>query len=123
MVSARHHDLDGKHVKIAHLADVHLDAQFALFPPHVARNRRHALESALKAGIERAAEENVDAILIAGDLYEHERVSPNTGEFLRALFETVAPTPIFVAPGNHDWYGPPSLYRQLGWSPNVHVFS
>ncbi len=27
-----------------------------------------------------------------------------------------------LAPGNHDWYGPDSLYALGDWSPNVHVF-
>lgn len=30
---------------------------------------------------------------------------------------------VFVAPGNHDWYGPDSLYRRVPWSSNVHIFS
>ena len=30
---------------------------------------------------------------------------------------------MFLAPGNHDWYGPESPYRQVRWSDNVHVFS
>ncbi len=30
---------------------------------------------------------------------------------------------MFLAPGNHDWYGPQSLYRLTEWSSNVHVFS
>jgi DNA repair exonuclease SbcCD nuclease subunit len=110
-------------VRLAHLADVHLDAHFALLPRDVARRRRHALEGALKSALERAAAEEVDAVLIAGDLYEHERVAPNTGEFLRAQFEAIAPTPVFIAPGNHDWYGPSSLYARLDWPANVYLFS
>lgn len=110
-------------MKIAHLADVHLDASFTLFPSEKARARRHSLEGALREALSRAAGEQVDAILIAGDLYEHERVSPNTGEFLRSAFEEVAPLPIFIAPGNHDWYGRQSLYARLEWPGHVHVFS
>ena len=30
--------------------------------------------------------------------------------------------PVFLAPGNHDWYGPESLYALVKWTPNVHVF-
>jgi DNA repair protein SbcD/Mre11 len=29
---------------------------------------------------------------------------------------------VLVAPGNHDWLGPTSVYRQTRWSPNVHIF-
>jgi DNA repair exonuclease SbcCD nuclease subunit len=28
-----------------------------------------------------------------------------------------------VAPGNHDWLGPESLYVRVRWSPNVHIFN
>jgi DNA repair exonuclease SbcCD nuclease subunit len=110
-------------LKVAHLADVHLDSAFRLFSPDVARQRRQAIEASLRAAFEEASDAGVDAVFIAGDLYEHDRVAPDTGEFLRALFAQVAPTPVFVAPGNHDWFGPSSLYARLGWSPNVHVFT
>ncbi|MBY8849672.1 metallophosphoesterase [Saccharothrix sp. MB29] len=63
-----------------------------------------------------------DALLCAGDLYEHERFSPDTAQFLRDVFESVD-MPVFLAPGNHDWYGPQSLYHQVQWTPNVHLFT
>jgi exonuclease SbcD len=30
---------------------------------------------------------------------------------------------VFLAPGNHDWYAPDSIYRQTDWTPNVHIFT
>ncbi len=27
-----------------------------------------------------------------------------------------------ISPGNHDWYGPSSVYATASWSPNVHIF-
>jgi DNA repair exonuclease SbcCD nuclease subunit len=65
---------------------------------------------------------DVDAICCGGDLYEQERFSADTGAFLRAQFARVAPIPVLLAPGNHDWLGPASLYRRLDWSDNVHIF-
>jgi DNA repair protein SbcD/Mre11 len=67
-------------------------------------------------------DENADALLCGGDLYEHERFTPDTGEFLRSTFEPLYPTPVYIAPGNHDWYGENSLYRRTSWPPNVRVF-
>jgi exonuclease SbcD len=64
----------------------------------------------------------VDALTCGGDLYEQDRFTPDTAEFLRATFAEMAPLPIFIAPGNHDWFGPESLYRQVSWSPNVRIF-
>jgi DNA repair exonuclease SbcCD nuclease subunit len=109
-------------MRIGLIADVHLDSAFALFPPLRARARRHAIEEAFGAALTSAAEASVDVIFLAGDLYEHDRVLPNTGEFLRSVLREIAPLPVFIAPGNHDWYGPESLYARLEWSPNVHVF-
>lgn len=110
-------------MKIAHIADIHLDSAFALFSPEVARARRQAIEKTLRCALEVASEWGAEAIFIAGDLYEHDRVAPDTGRFLLGLFGEVSPTPIFVSPGNHDWIGPASLYARLEWTDNVHVFT
>ena len=61
--------------------------------------------------------------MCGGDLYEHDRFASDTGAFLRNAFAMLDRTRVFVAPGNHDWYGPQSLYRSMDWSQNVHVFS
>ncbi len=101
---------------------MHLDTPFAWAPVQIARRRRQALRDTLTKIVELASELQVDALLCGGDLYEHERISSDTGAFLRSAFERLHPTPVFLAPGNHDWYGPESLYRLNDWSPNVHVF-
>lgn len=100
-----------------------MDTPFAWADPNLARRRRQALRDTLARVIELAKETAPAAVLCGGDLYEHDRFSPDTGEFLRTMFERLYPMPVFVAPGNHDWYGPESLYRRIKWSPNVHVFT
>ena len=109
-------------MRILLVSDVHLDSPFAWAKPDVARHRRQALRDALARSIQLAIDLRVDVICCGGDLFEHERVSPDTGQFLRAQFELAHPIPIFIAPGNHDWLGPESLYRRVRWSSNVHVF-
>jgi exonuclease SbcD len=109
-------------MKVLLFADLHLDTPFAWAPVRIARSRRQALRDTLLRIVQLAGELQVDALLCGGDLYEHERVSPDTGAFLRSAFERLHPTPVFLAPGNHDWYGPESLYRLNDWSPNVHIF-
>ena len=69
-----------------------------------------------------AEEVDADAVLCGGDLYEHERFTPDTEAFLKSAFERINPVRVFIAPGNHDWYGPQSIYRRGDWSPNVTVF-
>lgn len=103
-------------------SDLHLDTPFRWAGPELARARRHALRDTVRRIVDLAMEQRVDALLCGGDLYEHDRFSPDTTAFLRELFARLE-IPVYLAPGNHDWYGPASLYRFAEWSPNVHVFT
>lgn len=108
--------------KLLVFSDLHLDTPFKWAPPDLARARRKALRTTLSRIIALAEDSDVDAILCAGDLYEHERFSPDSTAFLRQTFARTD-RPVYLAPGNHDWYGPASLYRMADWTPNVHVFT
>jgi exonuclease SbcD len=102
-------------------ADVHLDAPFTWAPATVAGARRRAVREALTSIVELADELRVDALCCAGDLYEHGRSGADTGAFLRSAFGELA-CPVLLAPGNHDWLGPASLYEAVKWSSQVTVF-
>jgi DNA repair exonuclease SbcCD nuclease subunit len=104
-------------------ADLHLDAPFAWAPVHVARARRRALRDALGEICRLAVAERADALCCAGDLYEQERFTPDTAAFLRDAFARIHPIPVYLAPGNHDWLGPASLYQRVDWTDNVHLFT
>jgi DNA repair exonuclease SbcCD nuclease subunit len=108
-------------MKLLHFADLHLDAPFAWLEPEAARRRRQHRRETLTRILALAEAEAVDAVLSAGDLFEHDRVHPDTVAFLKASFAR-STRPIFLAPGNHDWYGPESPYAVTDWSPNVHIF-
>ncbi|HEY7738537.1 MAG TPA: metallophosphoesterase [Candidatus Limnocylindria bacterium] len=109
-------------MKLLHFADLHLDAPFAWLEPDAARRRRQHRRDTLTRILALAEAESVDAVLCAGDLFEHDRVQPDTIAFLQASFAR-STRPIYLAPGNHDWYGPQSPYAVTAWSPNVHVFT
>lgn len=111
-------------MKILHFADLHLDSPFswAEAAGEVAWRRRQALRDTLLRIVSLAEEVNADALLSGGDLFEQEHFTPDTAEFLRTTFAELDPVPVYLAPGNHDWYGPQSLYSLVEWSPNVHVF-
>jgi len=87
-----------------------------------ARTRRRSLRETLQRIVQLATDLQADALLCGGDLYEQERFAADTGAFLRSAFEGIHPVRVFLAPGNHDWYGPRSLYHAVEWSSNVHVF-
>jgi DNA repair exonuclease SbcCD nuclease subunit len=109
-------------MKLLHFADLHLDAPFAWASPEAARARRRNRRETLTRIVALAEAEAVDAILCAGDLFEQDRIGPDTVEFLRSTFERTDRR-VFLAPGNHDWLSDRSPYELAEWSPNVHVFT
>jgi exonuclease SbcD len=112
-------------VKLVLFADLHLDAPFAWLGGSqlAARRRRQALRDTLRNIAQLTREVEATALLCAGDLYEQARFSADTGAFLEHVFTELDPLPVFLAPGNHDWYAQDSLYHQIRWSPNVHIFT
>ncbi len=109
---------------ILHAADVHLDRAYSGtgMTSSIAAARRQELRDAFRRFIDLAIEIKADAVTIGGDLYEHERSTLDTGNFLRGQFERLAPTPVLIAAGNHDPYLPDSLYRRVDWAANVTIF-
>jgi DNA repair exonuclease SbcCD nuclease subunit len=59
---------------------------------------------------------------VGGDLYEHDRATLDTGNFIAKEFARLAPKPVLITPGNHDPYAPDSLYRRVAWPDNVVIF-
>ena len=93
-------------VRIVHTSDLHLDTSFSGsgFPSRLGDRKREAIRATLRRILETARDEQVDLVLIAGDLFEHERITPDTVEFLKRQLESVDPIRVFMAPGNHDPY-------------------
>jgi DNA repair protein SbcD/Mre11 len=107
---------------LLHLADVHLERSFGRLGPERGSHRRQELRDTLQRGVALTTELGVDALCIAGDLYDTENVGPATGEFLARTFKALDPIPVLIAPGNRDPFRPGCLYDRVSWSPNVRVF-
>ncbi len=110
-------------MRLLHFADLHLDTAFAWAPPAVASKRRQAIRECLRAICRLAQEREVDVLTCGGDLYEQDRFTADTAEFVVQTFASVRPMPVLLVPGNHDWLAPASIYATGRWSPNVHIFS
>ena len=110
-------------MKFVVVSDLHLDASFSSngLRPEVGRRLRYFMHQTLLNIAELVKMTGADALLCGGDLYEHDRVSPETAALLRYTFAQLDPVPVYIAPGNRDWYGAESLYQQE-WSSNVHIF-
>ncbi len=112
-------------IRIIHTSDLHLDACYAeeRLPAAFGNRRRQSLRDVLKRILDRAVEWPADAVLIAGDLFEVERISRDTVAFLQSAFENLGSIPVFIGPGNHDPFVTSSPYRTETWPSNVIIFS
>lgn len=109
-------------LKILHAADLHLDSPFEALPGGKAAIRRAEQRRMLGALAELAAAEDVDLVLLSGDLLDSNSSYFETGEELVACLRRMG-VPVFIAPGNHDPYTSTSPYARLHMPENVHVFS
>lgn len=110
--------------KILHFADLHLDTAFPTDKQPAEFNswRRAGLRATFTRILNLARERRVDAITIAGDLFEQEYALPETATFLAQEFRQAAPIRIFIAPGEKDPYTNDSFYAQTTWPDNVDIF-
>jgi len=109
-------------IKILHAADFHLDSPFDALPEDKAVQRRREQREMLQKIAALANNERVDAVLLAGDLLDSDKSYYETGEALvKTLGEIKAP--VFIAPGNHDYYHKFSPWAALKLPKNVHVFT
>ena len=108
-------------LKIIHGADFHLDSPFSGLSPDQAAQRRGEQRELLDALARLAAEKQADLVLLSGDLLDGDRVYRETAQALARALEAV-PCPVFISPGNHDFYSPRSVYATLDWPDNVHIF-
>jgi DNA repair exonuclease SbcCD nuclease subunit len=109
-------------MRLLHIADVHLERPFRRVGPRHGRQRRAELRSTFRLVVDLARIEKVDALGIAGDLFERENALPEVGQFLRACFADLGNVPVLIAPGNRDYLSPGCLYDQVAWPGNVHIF-
>ncbi len=109
-------------LKILHAADLHLDSPFEALPAGKAAIRRAEQRRLLAALADLAAGEDVDLVLLSGDLLDSSSSYFETGEELVRCLRRIG-VPVFIAPGNHDPYIPGSPYVRLRMPENVHVFT
>lgn len=95
--------------------------EFALNRLRSRQRKAEILQSFLRI-VEYCRDEEVDILLIAGDLFDSENVEEAVVQQIKDAFSTIPATDIYIAPGNHDPYTITSPYRQDGWSDNVTIF-
>ena len=109
-------------IKILHAADLHLDSPFQALGREKAALRRSEQRALLGRIAELAREHEADIAVFAGDLFDADSPYSETARLLEQVLPGMG-IPVFLAPGNHDWYGPRSPWARLDLGKNVHVFS
>jgi len=112
--------------KFIHTADIHLDSPLKGLEVHEdapVEEIRGATRRALDNLIDLAIEEEVNFILIAGDLYDGDWKDYNTGLFFSARMGRLskAEIKVFIVSGNHD--AASQLTKTLPLPDNVTLFS
>lgn len=106
-------------LKFVHAADFHLDSAFGALPARQAAARRREGRELVHRLKNYVNQNGVDLVLLAGDLFDSGSAYRDTKEQLvQALGQMEAR--VFIAPGNHDWYGP--AWQMADWPENVHIF-
>ena len=113
-------------MRFIHAADIHLDSPLnglSAYPDAPAAQLRNATRDAFSALVDRAIEDSVDFLVIAGDLYDGTWRDYNTGIFFCKEMGRLkrAGIPVYLLFGNHD--AESEMTRRLDLPDNVHSFS
>ncbi|MCF0144981.1 MAG: metallophosphoesterase, partial [Eubacterium sp.] len=93
-------------MKLIHCADLHLDAKMtAVLPPEKAKERRNELLQTFLRMVDFAQRERVSAILIAGDLFDRNRISAKAGNAVLDAIRSHPDIVFFYVTGNHEGDG------------------
>lgn len=109
-------------MKLLHASDFHLDSPLSGLPPEKSALRRRELREIPARLAKLARDEGVDLVLLPGDLFDGTRVYPETVRALAQAFGDMG-VPVFIAPGNHDYYHAKSPYALADWPGNVYIFT
>jgi len=108
-------------IKLLHSADWHLDSPIQGRSVAQSQLLKNALLSLPGKVAQICRQNGCDLVLLSGDLFD----GAYTSESYRAVYDALEEmaVPVFVAPGNHDFYGPQSIWVREIWPENVHIFT
>ncbi len=104
-------------MKFIHTADIHWGMVPDSDKPW-GKKREQAIRLTFQSIIETAKEENVDLLLIAGDLFHRQPLARDLKE-VNYLFSTIPRTKVVIIAGNHDRIRRSSALLSFAWCPNV----
>ncbi|EFI42118.1 DNA repair exonuclease [Peptoniphilus sp. oral taxon 386] len=110
-------------MRILHTADLHLGRFYrGELPKDIAILRREELWKSFENTIEYAIGNNVDVLLICGDVYERDFFTATDMLRFKKLLDKLENTETFIIAGNHDYLSDNSLFFNVNFSDKVHIF-
>lgn len=111
-------------LKFLHIGDVHLDTSFYSKSEALRRKLREGIRSAFSKAVDFCIQQRVDALLIAGDLFDNDKLSFKTERFLINEFNRLRDSDIrvFYSTGNHDPGHISYRANSIKWPDNVYLF-
>ena len=109
-------------IRILHAADLHLDSPFEGLPEEKAALRRNEQRQLLRALAQLRAESGAQLVLLAGDLFDSAASWAGTEDTLRLALAEME-VPVFISPGNHDFYSRSGRWQRLALPENVRLFT
>ena len=108
-------------MKLIHCADIHLDSPMETnLSVDKARERKLEIRSTFSRMVRTAAEEGVEAILIAGDLFDGARVVKSTENYVLDLIASHPMIDFYYLSGNHDQGS--ALFHSAQLPNNLYTF-
>jgi DNA repair exonuclease SbcCD nuclease subunit len=111
-----------RRIKIIHTSDVHLESD-TFGKSEEGQKYRGRIQRAFQKVVDRVIEERADLFLIAGDLFDSNRVPESGIEFVHKELARV-PCSVVLIPGNHDCFDHRSIYKKVDFSSvGSHVYT
>lgn len=89
-------------MKLIHCSDLHLDSKMEALPPHKAKERGSEILLSFEGMVAFAKKNGVSAVMIAGDMFDTQRVSPATVSFVLDAMRRAEGIDFLYLRGNHD---------------------
>jgi DNA repair exonuclease SbcCD nuclease subunit len=114
-------------LRLLHTADVHLGAKF-LSLGDKGTAQREQVRASFKKLVSLAVAEDIDIVLIAGDLFDANQQPQRNIDLVVEQFGLLAAKniPVCIIPGTHDCFDSGSIYRKVNFlerCPNLTVFT
>jgi DNA repair exonuclease SbcCD nuclease subunit len=113
------------HYTFLHGADLHLGGAGAgtALPKAIRDRLKQESWAAFAHLLQTCQDRKIDFLLLAGDLFDHDRIRMTDLKAMASTFAALDHTRVFISPGNHDPMGGRLSYAAVDWPENVTLFT